>query len=202
VALNGRARLPCRAPSIPGIAATRSRAAFGILPDVNGVAGAPKSRRERFLKGKTGWQRLLFALAAIATALIAIGTVVTGVVKFVGDRVEPSSTPGGGIQIVESQKKSADKFVRLLIEHDDAATLQLNHQVIGRKGPADVTLEYNCQSSGRCSTTRIQSPRDEAPELENGRWFQGCWKVEMKGPGYGVQDLDLALVRQGETCLR
>jgi hypothetical protein len=188
------------APSSPRYRSESIVPGFGILPDVNGVPGSPKSRLERFLKGKTGWQRLLFALAAIATALIAIGTVVTGVVKFVGDRVEPSSSPGGGIQIVESQKKSADKFVRLLIEHDGAAPLQLNHQLIGSKGPADVTLEYNCQSSGRCNATRVQSPRDEASELQNGRWFKGCWTVEMKGLGYGVQDLDLALVRQGEIC--
>jgi hypothetical protein len=63
-----------------------------------------------------------------------------------------------------------------------------------------VTLEYSCQSSGRCSTTRVQSPRDEAAVLDNGRWFKGCWTVDMKGVGYGVQDLDLALVRRGETC--
>jgi hypothetical protein len=155
---------------------------------------------QRFLDGKTRVQRLLLQVGAIAAALTAIAGVVAGVVAFVGDRLGDRADVDGAT-VVRSAEESADRFVKQLVEGDGDA-LQLDHKIIGRRGRADVTLEYNCQRSGRCNTTRVQAPATQPSDLPDGVWYQGCWTVAKVGNGYGAQPLDLQLTYQSATCPR
>jgi hypothetical protein len=155
---------------------------------------------KHFLKGKTPGQRLIIQLGAIATALLAIGGVVAGVVSFVGDRFGISAAGPAGVTVVRTQQPSADHFVEMLVKAD-GGVVQLNHQLYGRRGAADVTLAYHCQSSGRCSITRVQAPEDQPAELPpDGVWYRGCWAVTMDGNGFGAEPLDLELRKQDDTC--
>jgi hypothetical protein len=162
-----------------------------------------KSAWQRFLEGKTSGQRLLLQLGAIAAALAAIAGVVAGAVSFIGDRL--GGIPGAdGVTVVRSNEKSANRFVRLLDNAaDDGSPLQLNHQIVGQRGPSDVTLAYNCQPSGRCNTTRVQAPEDQPAEMDPDTvWYRGCWTVTKIGNGFGAEPLDLQLRRQETTCPR
>jgi len=85
--------------------------------------------------------------------------VVAGIVSFVGDRIGISGAGPAGVTVVRTQQPSADDFVEMRVKAD-GGVVQLNHKLYGRRGPADVTLAYHCQSSGRCSTTRVQAPED------------------------------------------
>lgn len=160
-----------------------------------------QSRWQRFLKGKTGPQRLVLAVGALAAAVLAIGGVVAAVVRFVdGDderRVGPATDE---VQRIENQSAEADDLVRFLIEHDERSPVQLNHQVTAPRGPNDVSLQYACDEPTGCSVVRLQLPDSTANEISNGLWFQGCYLVVMKGAGYGAQPLDLELQLRGETC--
>jgi hypothetical protein len=156
---------------------------------------------QRFLKGKTGPQRLVLAVGALAAAVLAIGGVVAAVVRFVDAdddrRVGPATDD---VQRIENQSAEADDLVKLLIEHDERSPIQLNHQVIAPRGPNDVSLQYACDEPTGCSVVRLQLPDSTANEIPNGLWFQGCYLVVMNGAGYGAQPLDLALHLRGETC--
>ncbi len=157
---------------------------------------------QRLLDNKTGPQRVVISLGALAAALIAIGGVVTAVVRVVGDDGDgrdglervPSET-----RRIESGTTAANEFVQDLLAHD-GGVVALDHQVIAEKGPADVRLQYNCSDAGVCAMVRLQDVEDSAGDMADGRWFNGCFAVTQDGVGYGAKPLDIELQRQGETC--
>lgn len=137
-------------------------------------------------------------------ALISVAGVVVGVarfVEFVSQRVG-GYVDADAVAVVRSTEDSADRFVRQLIGADGGAPLRFHHEIYGRRGPADVTVEYNCQPSGRCSTTRVQVPADQPADIDGGVWYWGCWTATRVGNGFGADPLDLQLCRQGSTCGR
>lgn len=172
-----------------------------MSPPADGKDGEhDQSWRHRFLKGTTGPQRLVLAVGALAAAVLAIGGVVTAIVRFVdGDdsrRIGPATDEE---QRIENQSAAADELVGFLIDHDEGA-VQLNHQVIAPRGPNDVSLQYACDEPAGCSVVRLQLPDSTPNEIPNGLWFQGCYLVVMKGAGYQADPLDLELRWRGETC--
>ena len=171
-----------------------------------GAVDAPPGRkppmRQRLLDNKTGPQRLVISLGAARRRHFAIGGVVTAVARvFDGD--------GGGsdldrapseTQQIESRTEAANRFVSDLLDHNDAV-VALDHHVIAKIGPADVSLLYNCTDTGVCSTVRIQSVYDDADVMPDGRWFKGCYAVSQDGNGYGADSLDIELRYQADTCV-
>jgi hypothetical protein len=156
---------------------------------------------QRFLRGKTSPQLFVIALGALAAAVLAIGAVVASVVKvFDGDDKGGVGPANGKIQRIENQSTDADEFVRFLLDRDGGKPVQLDHQVIAPRGPADVSLQYNCDQPTGCSLVRVQTPDSIPAEITGGFWLQGCYSVVRNGAGYGAQPLDLALRRQGERC--
>lgn len=146
---------------------------------------------------------MVISLGALAAALIAIGGVVTAVVRVVGDGDDggrggldhvPSQT-----QRIESGTRAANEFVQDLVDHD-GGVVALDHQVIAEKGPADVRLQYNCTDAGVCAMVRLQDLEVSAGDMADGLWFKGCFAVTKDGVGYGASPLDIELQRQGETC--
>jgi hypothetical protein len=157
---------------------------------------------QRLLDGKSLGQRMLLQAGALAAALISIAGVVIGAGRLIDtarDRLTRTADPDG-VVVVRSAEPSADAFVRQLVAADGGGPLKLDHKLYGRRGPADVTLEYDCRPSGRCSTTRVQAPEEQPADIDGGVWFQGCWVVTAHGVGYGAEPLDLQLRRQGATC--
>jgi hypothetical protein len=170
-----------------------------------GAGDAPPGRKpstlQRLLDNKTGPQRLVISLGAIAAALIAIGGVVTAVARvFDGD--------GGGsadldrapneTQQIETRTAAADEFVEDLLDHD-GGVVALDHRLVAEKGDADVHLLYNCTDAGVCDMVRIQDIAVVADEPE-GLWLKGCFAVTQDGNGYGAESLDIELRYQADTC--
>ena len=166
----------------------------------------------RLLNQKTGWQKALVAVGAIAGAIASIiGLAVLVLPLFRGGpetaaSVTPAPTPAptrAGVTVVRTQTAEADALVRTLLEAAGATPLLLDLQVLGQPGPADVTLYYACGSSGSCSKTRLQAPSVDGMAVlgdQSGVWFQGCFSVVKKGNGYGADYLDLALTKVGDRC--
>jgi hypothetical protein len=166
----------------------------------------PADRRpstwQRLLDNKTGPQRLLISLGALAAALIAIGGVVTAVVRVFDDDEGAGSNldrAPGETQRIESGEDPADRFVAELLDHD-GGVVALDHRVIGEPGPADVSLLYNCTDTSVCSLVRLQDMTDEADLMADGRWFKGCYAVTQVGNGFGADFLDIQLRYQAEAC--
>jgi hypothetical protein len=157
---------------------------------------------QRFLAGKTSGQRFVLALGALAAAILAIGGVAVGAAKVLDQRttVEPAA---GQVQQIHDQQRSADDFVRMLLRvADTGAPVQLDHQVLARRGPGgEYRLGYGCGSAG-CSFVRLEAPATQPDGIAGGAWYQGCWSVVKDGAGYGADHLDLELYRQGDTCPR
>ena len=122
----------------------------------------------------------------------------------------PGATPAAvvdtsGATVIRSGTPQADQFVTQLVAANGGGPLKLNHKLFGLRAAVSVTLEYACKPSGRCSTTRVAAPNDNASYVldENGKegmWYQGCWVVDMVGNGYGADKMDLGLTRQGTSC--
>ena len=175
----------------------------GDPPAVGAHDAVPsESRWERLLDNKTGLQRAVISLGALAAAAIAIGGVVAAVVRIIDDEHEGSrdieGAPAETIRI-ESGTNAADEFMRALDERHEGVVI-LNHQLIAEKGPTDVSLQYNCNDSGVCVMARIQDVDVEATEMNDGLWFAGCFAVTRDGAGYGFEPLDMELRYQGDTC--
>jgi hypothetical protein len=167
---------------------------------------APNRERQsfwaQFLQGKTSAQRFVIALGALAAALLAIGAVVTTIARAVDNDDDRSVGPATGeVQRIENQSVEADDFVQLLLDHDGGPPLPLDHQIMGRPGPGDVSLDYNCGAATGCSTVRIQDEQVTFSSISGGVWFQGCYGVVKDGPGYGAQGLDIVVSFQGTTCV-
>ena len=141
---------------------------------------APKrpSLAHRLLDQKTVWQRALIAVTAVATAVTAVAGVVALLLPLfrpAPDTAAPS-TPGpapavtrvdsavpaggaltpAGVTVVRTQTAEADALVRNLIATAGHAPVLLDHQIMGRPGPANVTLYYGCGSTASCAMTRIE----------------------------------------------
>lgn len=155
----------------------------------------------QFLQGKTSAQRFVIALGALAAALLAIGAVVTTIVRVVDSDDSSVGLANGEVQRIENQSADADDFVQLLLDHDGGAPVPLDHQIMGRPGPADVSIDYNCGAATGCSTVRIQDGQVTFSSISGGIWFQGCYGVVKDGAGYGAQGLDIELHFQGPTCV-
>jgi hypothetical protein len=175
-------------------------------PGSGGAVDRPLGRQpsmwQRLLDNKTGPQRLLISLGALAAALIAIGGVVTAVARvFDGDDgggADLDRAPGE-TQRIESRTEASDRFVQELLDHD-GGVVALDHRVIAEKGPVDVRLRYNCTESGVCNMVRLQDHNVEASDMPDGLWFKGCFAVTQDGLGYGAESLDIELRYQGEAC--
>ena len=156
---------------------------------------------QRLVDNKTGPQRALISLGALAAAVIAIAVVVTAVVRIVDDddgRGGLERAPGQTRRIA-SGTMAADEFVRDLLGHD-GGVVALDHQVIAEKGPADVRLQYDCTDAGVCVMARLQDVDVVAGDLADGVWFTGCFAVTQDGVGYGGEPLDIELRHQGDVC--
>lgn len=154
---------------------------------------------QRFLAGRTTFQRLVLALGALAAAVLAIGAVVAGVGRLLPDR----ALSGGGSETVtevQNQAPSADAFVRLLLNAAQSGSpVQLNHKVIAEAGDGHYRLQYNCGSTG-CSFARLETPADIPATFSDAVLYEGCWAVVRDGAGFGADHLDLELRRQGAAC--
>lgn len=111
----------------------------------------------------------------------------------------PSTTALGGVKRIENQSSDADRLIQDLVDHD-GVVIQLNHQILGKPGPGDVTVEYACDQSTGCSSVRIQDNQVTFDPIEGGVWFKGCYRVIVDGSGYGAQSLDLEMTFRGATC--
>ena len=188
---------------------------------------APKrpSLAHRLLDQKTVWQRALIAVTAVATAVTAVAGVVALLLPLfrpAPDTAAPS-TPGpapavtrvdgavpvgdtltpAGVTVVRTQTAEADALVRSLIATAGRAPVLLDHQIMGKPGPANVTLYYGCGSTGSCSMTRIEVAALEGMAVltgDTGVWLRGCFAVTLDGNGYGVEHLDIELRKVGDGC--
>jgi hypothetical protein len=170
------------------------------------AAGRP-SRWQAFLSGKTGAQRFVLALGALAAAVLAIGAVVAGAISLLdGDGV--NSTLGqqaDGVQLIYNQSESADAFVHDLINAADGSIpLELDHQVYAPRGTTGPQheLQYNCEVTPGCNLVRLE-PGD-APRFPDSTaervWYQGCYSIDRDGNGFGADQLDIVLTFTGTTC--
>ena len=179
----------------------------------------------RLLDQKTVWQRALIAVTAVATAITAVAGVVALLLPLfrpAPDTAAPS-TPGpspavtrvdsavpaggaltpAGVTVIRTQTAEADALVQRLIDTAGRAPVLLDHQIMGAPGPADVTVNYACGSTGTCSKTRIQAPGVDGMAVLGGGggvWFQGCFAVTVDGNGYGAEHLDIELRKVGDAC--
>ena len=180
----------------------------------------------RLLNQKTGWQKALVAVTAIATAIIAVGGVVALILPLfratpeTAASVTPGPTPAatrvdsavpaagvtttdGGTTVIRTQTAEADALVKRLIATAGKAPILLDHQIFGKPGPVNVTLYYGCGQTGACSMTRIEVANDAGREVlagDSGVWLRGCFWVTLDGSGYGVEHLDIELRKVGERC--
>ncbi len=188
---------------------------------------APKrpSLAHRLLDQKTVWQRALIAVTAVATAVTAVAGVVALLLPLfrpAPDTAAPSTpgpapavtrvdsaVPAGGaltpasVTVVRTQTAEADALVRSLIATAGRAPVLLDHQIMGKPGPANVTLYYGCGSTGSCSMTRIEVADLEGMAVLTGNtgvWLRGCFAVTLDGNGYGVEHLDIELRKVGDGC--
>ena len=170
------------------------------------AAGRP-SRWQAFLSGKTGAQRFVLALGALATAVLAIGGVVAGAVSVLDGRGVKSTLgqQAGEVQRIENQSDSADAFVHDLLNAADAGKpLELDHQVFAPRGTTGPQheLQYNCEATSGCNLVRLE-PGD-APRFPDSTaervWYQGCYAIVRDGNGFGADRLDIVLSFTGTTC--
>ncbi len=184
-----------------GPATTSAAPAQASAAAVDTQADRKPSTVQRLLDNKTGPQRLLISLGALAAAFIAIGGVVTAVVRVFDDDgsggADLDRAPGE-TQRIENRTEEANRFVADLLDHD-GGVVALDHQVIAENVAADVHLLYNCNDAGVCNMVRIQD-HDVVGEEPDGLWLKGCFAVTQDGNGYGAESLDIVLGYQGETC--
>ncbi|HEU4331691.1 MAG TPA: hypothetical protein VFR40_11290, partial [Lapillicoccus sp.] len=106
-----------------------------------------------------------------------------------------------GVTLIHTQTPEADAFVKGLIATAGKAPIFLNHQVLGKPGPANVTLYYGCGQTGSCSMTRIEAVDGrDVLSGDTGVWLRGCFSVTLDGFGYGADHLDLELRKVGDGC--
>ena len=159
-----------------------------------------QSTWQRFLSGKTGAQRFMLAVGALAGAALAIGAVIAGAFTLL-DEGDPRAGPANGkVQRIENQSEQAGEFVEFLLRAVGEAPVQLDHQVLAPKGDGHFRLEYNCASTTGCDFVRLETGSDIPAEIADGVWYQGCWSIEKDGAGYAADHLDIELTKQGDVC--
>jgi hypothetical protein len=176
---------------------------------VTSPAGSAESRWHRFLAGKTSWQRFVLQLGALAAAVATVSGVVLGGSKLVGAAIDLVTGTGeqsgsDGTQQVRNGTSAADDLVELLADRAESrASVTLDHQIqFGGIGNNQFTLQYHCEP-GPCSTVTLIDYGVAATQVAAAadiRWFDGCWTVQMQGPGLDAAGLKLTLVRVGQTC--
>jgi hypothetical protein len=183
------------------------------------------SLAHRVLNEKTVWQKVLIAVGSIATAITAVAGVVALALPLfrpapeTGASVTPAPVPAasridsavpaggavtsGGVTVIQTQSAEADALVKNLIATAGRAPVLLDHQIMGRPGPANVTLYYGCGTNGACSMTRIEVAALEGMAVltgDTGVWLRGCFSVTLDGFGYAADHLDIELRKVGEGC--
>ena len=142
----------------------------------------------RLVEGRTKAQRLVITLGALAGAIVAIAGLASGAARLLHTgrsgpaAAGPAATDGSAVRI-DSRTAGADEFVRYLLDHVDGPPVQLNHQLLGRPGPGNVSLDYACATASGCSTVRIEDGEVTFSAIENGVWFQGCYRVRQGRSG-------------------
>jgi hypothetical protein len=178
--------------------APRRERAGSDTDDPDGARSDAPHWWSRFLAGSTTGQRLVRAVGALATALLATAALAAGVVRVIGAAADAGPSLGGP-PTVATQTESADGFVRFLLANEQK-TVQLDTRVTGEPGPAHVSLHYDCAKRTGCSLVRVESNDDSFDRVEGGVWIQGCYLVVREGNGYGAEHLDIELHARGSTC--
>jgi hypothetical protein len=147
-------------------------------------------------------QRVLIEVSAVASALLAIGALIAGVLELLDDDSPPRiAAASGEVQDVVNQTESADGFVRLLLEAVDGPPVQLDHRVAAPRGDGgQAELQYDCAAPTGCSFVRVEAGDHIPNTFSGGVWYQGCWSIAKDGAGYGAGHLDLELSWRGDTC--
>ncbi|HVD29352.1 MAG TPA: hypothetical protein VNC79_12775 [Mycobacteriales bacterium] len=183
------------------------------------------SLAHRLLDQKTVWQKVLIAVGTVATAITAVAGVVALILPLfraapeAGAFATPAPVPAatrldsavpagsavtnGGVTVIQTQSAEADALVRSLIATAGRAPILLDHQIMGKPGPANVTLYYGCGQKGACSMTRIEVAALEGMAVltgDPGVWLRGCFSVTLDGLGYAADHLDIELRKVGEGC--
>ena len=183
------------------------------------------SLAHRLLDQKTVWQKVLIAVGTVATAITAVAGVVALILPLfraapeAGASATPAPVPAatrldsavpagsavtnGGVTVIQTQSAEADALVRSLIATAGRAPILLDHQIMGKPGPANVTLYYGCGQKGACSMTRIEVAALEGMAVltgDHGVWLRGCFSVTLDGLGYAADHLDIELRKVGEGC--
>lgn len=161
-----------------------------------------------FLDQKTGAQRLVLALGAIAGALLAIAALVVAVVRWTGDDAGRKVSSNVDGATISSGTPAADEFVRYLLSVAGVSPVDLDVKVAGQFGEGGhVPLFYACDGSGvigkgPCSRVRLEQPSDIPISINpSGWWFQGCYQVTRRnGAGFGSEPLDIAFQRVNDRC--
>jgi hypothetical protein len=180
---------------------------------------SPKSRNlwARFAAQETGPQKVLFAVAAIITALATIVGAGVGIFQLVGQMTGNGSSSAGDLTtrkgqiLVEQGSPEADDLVRDFVEsHGDR--IELNAMVLGQAGDADPQwifhLWYNCQGLGpdqspgedRCDRAAFifddQNPSPPSYDRPDRVELTGTWADNRPSElGYGAKGLKIFPVR-------
>ena len=159
------------------------------------------SGRDRTAWPSPRWVALAVALTALALVLLYFLQTSRARLSFLppGSDDTPNTTAPRELVRVESGTSDADDFIRYLV-NSDGTVVELNHEITGRPGPGDVSVEYDCTAAAGCSTVRIQDSQVTYEPIEGGVWFRGCYRVVVDGNGYGAQALDLEMTYRGSTC--
>jgi hypothetical protein len=183
------------------------------------------SLAHRVFDEKAIWQKVLIAIGSVATAITAVAGVVVLILPLfrpapeAGASVTPAPVPAasrsesavppggavtsGGVTVIQTQSAEADELVKNLIATAGRAPVVLDHQIMGKPGPANVTLYYGCGANGACSMTRIEVAALEGMAVltgDTGVWLRGCFSVTLDGFGYAADHLDIELRKVGEGC--
>ena len=92
----------------------------------------------------------------------------------------------GGVTVIQTQSAEADALVKSLIATAGRAPVLLDHQIMGKPGPANVTLYYGCGPNGACSMTRIEVAALEGMAVltvDTGVWLRDVSPSPWTGSG-------------------
>jgi hypothetical protein len=159
----------------------------------------------RFFDKQATWLKVVFAVTALATCVTAVAGAYAVISNLVGDDASTrglTAEPGGEAIVVGNQTSETTAFVRMLFDAEkEARTVYLDHKLLGKAGPSDVTLNYECGGKGTWCATRVQVVEGYQQLPSGGVWVQGCYSVKhSNGNGFGAPTVDLPLTHVGPTC--
>jgi hypothetical protein len=173
------------------------------------------SRWEHILGQTTTTQRLIVAISSIATAVVAVGTIVIFVVRWLdddddrGDDAAQDATEFAAANetaTVRSGTAGAAALVTYLLSVSGGDPVMLDIQIPEREGDGHLPLYYECDDSGTigqgtCSFVRLEQGFDIPQRINpEGWWLRGCYLVAQDGAGYRAEHLDLELRRVNDQC--